>query len=192
MPDYRRAFQPGGSFFFTLVTEGREPIFEHEWCRQILRESIARCRATRPFVLDAIVLLLDHLHLMLTLPIGDADFSTRIAAIKAVFTREYLARGGIERFPSVSRRRHRNRGVWQKRFWEHLLRDENDFSHHLDYLHFNPVKHGLVECPHKWPYSTFERWTKREVYAPSWLCTCEGRTPTIPIFDDLAGVEMDL
>jgi len=191
MPEYRRAYQPGGSFFFTLVTDGREPIFQHEWCRHLLRAAIAEVRASRPFVLDAIVLLSDHLHLMLSLPDADSDFSTRIAAIKAIFTREYLARGGVERQRSTSRVQHRNRGVWQRRFWEHVLRDEHDLAHHLDYLHYNPVKHALATCPHAWQYSSFNRWVKRDVYEPAWLCACDGRTPMVPKFDDLAGVEMD-
>jgi putative transposase len=191
MPEYRRAVAPGGSFFFTVVTDGRRPLFEQARCREILRVAIGDCRARRPFELDGIVLLLDHFHLMFTLPDGDANFSIRMAAIKANFTRQYLAQGGSEFSQTPSRRKHRYRGVWQKRYWEHVIRDDNDFARHLDYLHFNPVKHGLAVCPHAWPHSTFDQWVKKRVYESDWLCSCGGRRPIVPNFDDLAGVEMD-
>jgi putative transposase len=191
MPNYRRAFQPGGKFFFTLVTERRAPIFEDEWVRAILRRAIAEVRTNRPFTLEAIVLLPEHSHLMLGLPDGDADFSTRIAATKAIFTREYLRAGGVEHLQSSSRESHHHRGVWQRRFWEHAISDESDYENHLHYLHYNPVKHGLASCPHAWPHSTFQQLVQHQIYEPDWLCTCEGRRPTIPNFDHLAGIEMD-
>jgi putative transposase len=111
------------------------------------------------------------------LPEDDADFSTRWSRIKLNFTRQYLACGGRERPVSASRRHNRRRGVWQRRFWEHLIRGQDDFNRHLNYIHHNPVKHKLASCPHDWPHSSFEHWVQRGVYAPEWCCACEGRMP---------------
>jgi putative transposase len=192
VPDYRRAFAPGGSFFFTLVTERRAPILCSDLARGILHDAIVECAGGRPFVLDAWVLLPDHLHAMWTLPAGDGDFSTRWAFIKARFTREWLGRGGAEQRRIGSRVANRRRGVWQRRFWEHHVRDAEDRENHLNYLHHNPVKHGLVACPHQWPFSTFARWVERGVYEPQWQCSCEGRKPTPLRWDglDTQGIEM--
>ena len=175
MPDYRRAYEPGGTFFFTLVAEGRAPILCDDLARPILHKAIAECAASRPFTLDGFILLPDHLHAMLTLPPGDADYSTRWAFIKARFTREWLGAGGAERPRTGSRLWNRRRGVWQRRFWEHRVRDQDDYRCHLDYLHYNPVKHGLTACPHAWPYSTFSKWVARRGYDEHWQCTCDGR-----------------
>jgi putative transposase len=191
MPWYRRYFKPGGTFFFTLVTEGRAPFLCDDSARRILHDAIDLCRQTRPFTLDAIVLLPDHLHAIWTLPDNDADFSTRWAFIKSTFTRHWLAAGGRERPRSASRLRTRRRGVWQRQFWEHCLRDENDLHRHLDYIHYNPVKHALAPCPHAWPWSTFPRFVDRLCYDPAWLCTCDGRHPTPLSFDPLLPHEFD-
>lgn len=138
--------------------------------------------------LVAIVLLPDHLHAIWTLPDRDADFSTRWAAIKANFTRQFLASGGSEAGPA---RRKGGRAVWQERFWEHVVRDEADFNRHLDYIHFNPVKHGLTTCPHSWEFSSFNRWVAQRGYDADWLCSCGGRKPNMPDFSNMAGAEMD-
>ena len=142
MPNYRRPFAPGGTFFFTLVTQDRRPILTTDSARPLLRTAVADTRRERPFVLLAIVLLADHLHLLLDLPAGDADFATRRAAVKARFTRAYLAAGGGEGTVTANRAAHGGRGVWQPRYYDHLIRDEDDFGRHLDYLHYNPAKHG--------------------------------------------------
>ena len=115
----------------------------------------------------------------------------RSGGVKARFTRGWLGAGGRERPTSGSRARHRQRGVWQRRFWKHWVRDRRDFAEHLDYVHYNPVKHGLVTCPHLWPYSTFAKWVKRGVYAPDWMCACGGRTVRPPTFNGLAGMELE-
>jgi putative transposase len=159
--------------------------------RAILRRAIAEVRTNRPFTLEAIVLLPEHSHLMMELPPGDPDFSRRIAAIKAIFTREYLRAGGVEYRQSESRATHQHRGVWQRRFWEHVITDETDYENHLHYLHYNPVKHGLAPCPHAWPHSTFQQLVERHIYEPDWLCMCDGRCPTIPKFEHVPGIEMD-
>jgi len=174
MPNYIRAFRPGGTFFLTLVTERRAPIFADQSARTMLHDAIERCRAHHSFVLDAIVLLPDHLHLLMTLPEDDADFSIRITNLKSNFTRRYLAAGGAEQSRSQSRLRQRTRGVWQRRFWEHTVRDPTDLRHHLDYIHYNPVKHEYARCPHEWPHSSFHRFVAEKCYERNWCCQCAG------------------
>jgi putative transposase len=185
MPNYIRPIAPGGTFFFTVVTEGREPFLCDTTARQILHDAIEACRTTRPFTLDAMVLLPDHTHAIWTLPPGDTDFSARWAAIKAVFTRHWLAQGGREHGRSTSRLSNRRRGVWQRRFYDHLIRDDADYERHLNYIHWNPVKHGLATCPHAWPFSTFHRLVQANLYERDWLCTCDGCSATPPTFADL-------
>jgi putative transposase len=191
MPNYRRAVRPGGVFFITLVTEGRAPVFADAQARGLLHGAFETCRKSRPFSMEATVLLPDHLHLLIELPEGDGDFSSRLSMIKAHFTRSFLACGGAEQAQSVSRLRQRSRGVWQRRFWEHTIRDQADFNVHVDYIHYNPVKHGLVACPHLWPYSTFQRWVERRAYAKDWLCQCDGCLVKPPGFRQLGSMAME-
>jgi len=190
MPEYRRAFQPGGTFFLTLVTHRRARVFDSPVARAVLRESIELARVDRPFELLAVVLLPDHLHLLLTLPTDDADFSTRVGVIKARFTRRWLDTGAEERGQSVSRARQGYRGVWQKRFWEHVVRDNDDLIHCYDYIHYNPVKHGLASCPHAWQWSTFHRCVNENKYAKDWQCRCGAIKSHTPV-SDIVGAEMD-
>jgi putative transposase len=191
MPQYRREWIPGGTFFFTLVTEGRAPLFADELARNQLHDAMKECGQHRPFTLEAIVLLPDYLHLLLTLPDGDSDFSTRIASIKAMFTQSHLATGGIEQSRSDSRQTKRRRGVWQRWFWEHAIRDEKDYNSHLDYIHYNPIKHGYVACPHLWQFSSFARHVANKNYDSIWQCTCEERPATPPIFNQLPTDNME-
>jgi putative transposase len=185
MPQYRRAFRPGGTFFLTIVTESRAPILTTPAARTTLHAAIDTCRATRPFTIDAIVLLPDHWHLMLTLPAGDADYPTRIAAIKSRFTRDYLAHGGHEQPRSTSRLKSRRRGVWQRHFWEHDIRDHTDYERHFDYILYNPVRHQYAGCPHAWPYSSYAQAVSHNLYPCDWQCRCNHRTPIPPNFDTL-------
>jgi putative transposase len=190
MPNYRRAYQPGGTFFLTLVTHQRIPLFNDPTARQLLHESLAQTRRDRPFELVATVLLPDHLHLVLTLPPDESDFSIRVGAIKGRFTRRWLANGGGETSQSPSRTDHEYRGLWQKRFWEHAVRDLDDLNRCCDYVHFNPVKHGLASCPHEWSWSTFHRFIREGKYDANWCCVCAGmelRKPPVNIH----GAEMD-
>jgi putative transposase len=175
----------------TLVTERRVRFLTTDLARPILHDAIATAAFDRPFELVACVLLPDHLHLVMTLPTGDSNFSTRVAAIKARFTRAYLATvSDAETAQSMSRDRQGYRNVWQKRFWEHTVRDRDDLIGCLDYVHYNPVKHGLVRCPHQWPWSTFTRHLTAGRYFPNWHCTCES-APDQPPPRDLPGAEMD-
>jgi len=139
------------------------------------------CKAKHPFTIVALVLLPDHLHTIWTLPEEDADFSTRWSILKTCFTLAWLAAGGGEGAISSSRRRNRRRGVWQRRFWEHRIRDQDDFNRHLNYIHYNPVKHGLARCPHAWPHSTFGKWVKRGAYRTDWCCGCHATPQTIRV-----------
>src|SRR5215468_2031868 len=134
MPDYRRMFRPGGTFFLTLITDRRRPILGLPDNVALLRAIAAHVRHKRPFEFVGAVILPDHLHFVWTLPPGDADFSTRIGMLKTGFTKAFL---GGRRPPSVrmSRRRHRERDVWQRRFWEHTIRSERDLDEHMDYVH---------------------------------------------------------
>jgi putative transposase len=125
-----------------------------------------------PFVLDAIVLLADHLHLLMTLPPSDADYPLRLANLKSGFTRAYLAAGGHEQTRSASRLRQRTRGVWLKRYWEHTIRDAKDLENHFNYICYNPVKHGVASCPHAWPHSSFHRLVAEKRYRADWCCRC--------------------
>ena len=188
---YRRIYRSGGTFFFTLVTEGRARILCEEVARGMLHEAINRCRATRPFTIDAIVLLPDHLHMIMTLPQDDVEYSTRLSIIKRRFTRAWLANGGEERARSASRLRQRRRGVWQRKFWEHTIRDTDDLERHLDYIRYNPIKHGLAQCAHEWPHSSFARHVGRSIYRPDWQCRCDGRTPAPETFDDMGDLELE-
>lgn len=168
MPNYRRYRVPGGTYFFTVVTQGRARILTTAEARKSFRAAIEECRRQWPFRIDGIVLLPDHLHAIWSLPRGDDDYKTRWAFIKKEFTKRWLAAGGSEQVISPARRARRRRGVWQPRYWEHVIEDEDDFESHLDYIHYNPVKHGLVESPRDWPYSSFHRWVRRGAYDPDW------------------------
>jgi putative transposase len=191
MPEYRRAFVPGGMFFFTVVTHGRRRFLCEERARFCLRRCFRDVQARRPFEIVAIVLLPDHLHCLWQLPDGDADFSTRWGLIKKALTQNWIALGGPEAPTSEARARRSDRGVWQRRFWEHTIRDEGDYQRHMDYIHYNPVKHGLVICPHRWPYSSLRRWVRFRVYADDWQCACgTGRQPA-PDFSDLDETAME-
>lgn len=172
MPNYRRSFHPGGAFFLTLVTHGREPMLIDAVARRALKQSISLTRRERPFDLVAVALLPDHVHLLVQLPPGDSDFSTRVAAIKSRFSRACSARASDR---SASEKRQGYAGVWQKRFWERVLRDEKQRDACCDYIHHNPVKHGLAKCPHDWPWSSFRRFVRDNRYSPDGHCRCDDR-----------------
>ena len=155
MPEYRRVRVPGGTYFFTVVTYDRRPILCQDACRLALRAAIQETRVRFPFESPAWVLLPDHLHCIWKLPEGDADFPTRWRLIKARFSR-LVADGLSQSAPAnPSRQRHAERTVWQRRYWEHAIRNEEDLRRHIDYIHFNPVKHGLAAEPGEWLYSTY-------------------------------------
>src|SRR5262249_50405360 len=151
-------------YFFTAVTQDRRPILTTDRARPLLRTAIETEQRKRPFDLVAIVLLPDHLHAVWTLPPGDDDYSTRWQRIKEALTEDFLAAGGSEATRSASRKKHRERGVWQRRFWEHTVTDEDDFQRCVDYVHWNPVKHGIVARVADYPWSSFHRFVDRGMY----------------------------
>ena len=163
---YRRACIPGGSFFFTVVTEQRRPLLASADAVEILRASFRAVRSTRPFEVDAIVVLPDHLHCIWTLPPGDADFATRWRLIKTWFTKH--CDPAVRAEPNYARTAKREQAIWQQRYWEHVLRDEGDVIRHVEYIHFNPVKHGLVSSAMAWPYSSFRRYVDAGLYPADW------------------------
>ena len=163
MPGYRRNRVPGGTYFFTVNLHERSSglLVAHV---AALREAVRAVRARRPFHIDAWVVLPDHMHAVWTLPAEDADYSDRWKAIKIAFAK---ALPKTERLSPV-RAASGERGIWQRRFWEHTIRDERDYAAHVDYVHINPVKHGLVARVGDWPYSSFHRYLAEGVYAPDW------------------------
>jgi putative transposase len=163
MPNYIRVYIPGSSYFFTVaLLERRRRLLTDNIDE--LREAFCTVRTQRPFRIDAIVILPDHLHCLWTLQPNDADFSTRWRLIKSAFAR---AIAPWERL-STRREMKRERGIWQRRFWEYALRDQNDFDAHLDYIHYNPVKHGSVRRAADWPHSSFHRFVQLEQYSWEW------------------------
>ena len=130
----------------------------------ILRNAFAEAKRAQPFEIDAIVVLPDHVHCIWTLPTADSDFSARWQIIKAYFSR----RVGDGEVRSSSRVARRERGIWQRRFWEHCIRDDADYAAHIDYIHFNPVKHGHAATAADWPHSSFYRFVRSGVYPLNW------------------------
>lgn len=167
MSRYRRS-REGQVYFFTVVTHERRPLFSSELARKLLRNAFQSVQGERPFVMTAIVLLPDHLHAIWELPAGDTDYSTRWRRIKAIFTKEWLAHGGENGKISQSRLKRSEQGVWQRRFFEHTCRDETDLKRCLDYIHINPVKHGLVGRAGDWPWSSFHRYVNLGEYPSDW------------------------
>lgn len=167
MPNYTRVYSPGATWFFTLVTYDRKPLLTSGHALSCLRDALERTRARYPFRIDAICVLPDHLHCLWTLPPGEKDFSRRWNMVKGLFTKRYLATApGDER--NASRRRTGEAAVWQRRFWEHVIRDDDDYARHLDYIHYNPVKHGHVSLPLDWQWSSFHRYLRLGWYEAHW------------------------
>jgi putative transposase len=152
MPNYRRAFVPGGCYFFTvnLLDRNSRLLVEHI---DHLRDAVRVTRRNYPFEIDAMVVLPDHIHAVWTLPEGDANFPARWRSIRIRFSKA-IPKG--ERLDAV-RKAQGARGIWQRRYWEHVIRDERDLNNHIDYCWFNPVKHGHVARVEDWPYSSFHR-----------------------------------
>ncbi len=154
MSDYKRVYLKGGCYFFTLVTRHRKPCLTEPAVRRRLREAIVHVRRRHPLTIDAFVLLPDHLHCIWRLPEGDDDFSTRWRLIKHHVSRD----PALQTYAPI----------WQPRFWEHAIRGERDWRRHMDYIHYNPVRHGLAKRAVEWPHSSFSRAVESGYYDSEW------------------------
>lgn len=163
---YRRAILPAGTFFFTLVMHRRRPILTSNEAVDVLHVAIRSVSQSRPFHIDAMVVMPDQLHCIWTVSSGDGDFSTRWRLIKTAFTRH--CQDTLRSTPDAARQKKREQAVWQHRYWEHQIRDEADYRCHVDYIHYITVKHGLVQTALDWPLSCFGRYVRAGVYAPDW------------------------
>ena len=168
MPNYRRAYTEGGTYFFTLVTHQRTPIFTENVFITELKNAIKEVKLHSPFDVKAWVVLPDHMPFVWSLPPGDSNYSKRIGKIKVEFTKRIKA--GVNNLnPQIqSKLNKRESNIWQRRFWEHEIRNQSDLQKHVDYVHYNPVKHGLVKNVVDWPYSTFHKYVRTGVYHKSW------------------------
>ncbi|MDZ4659219.1 MAG: transposase [Bythopirellula sp.] len=168
MSDYRRYFVPGGMYFFTVVAYDRRPILTTPAGRKFLRSAVGKITQDRVFQIFATVLLPDHWHLVMQLPPNDADYSFRLKRIKEEFTRLWLEAGLHEAPVTVSQQSKGERGIWQPRFWEHTIQDETDLERCVDYIHWNPRKHQLVERVRDYPWSSFHRFVRAGQYDIDW------------------------
>ena len=168
MSDYIRSKIEGGTYFFTVVTFNRMPIFNNSFARKWLKTAFQKIQQKYPFKIIAICLLPEHLHCIWQLPKNDKDYSIRWKGIKGLFTKYYLLNGGKQGNRNKSRIEKREAAVWQRRYWEHTIIDEDDLLNHIDYIHFNPVKHGYVNHPGKWPWTSFHKFTQLGYYEDFW------------------------
>lgn len=168
MPNYRRLTLAGGTYFFTQVTYQRRAWLCNDIARETLRTAINQVRKTYPFSIDAFVLLPDHFHCLWTLPDGDSNYSTRLRLIKTFVTKHCASQLALNAKLTASRQKRNEGNLWQRRFWEHLIRDEVDFARHCDSIHYNPVKHGLCQAPKQWRFSSFHRFVAEGVYPENW------------------------
>lgn len=166
MATFRRSTVPGATYFFTVNTYQRQPVLTQPPFYAALKESVRSVISERPFIIEAFVLLPDHLHCIWTLPDNDADYATRRSMIKRRVSQK--VRDLVEPPRSQSRQVRGELGLWQRRFWEHQIRDDADRERHVDYIHWNPVKHGYTKQVRDWPYSSFHRFVARGQYPLDW------------------------
>jgi putative transposase len=166
VPDYRRHRVAGATYFFTVNLLDRNSTLLVDQV-DVLRHVVARVRALMPFHIDGWIVLPDHLHCLWTLPEHDGDFPKRWQAIKMGFSRRISPGEPL----SASRRIRGERGIWQRRYWEHTIRDERDYAAHMDYIHFNPAKHGYATRPVDWKFSSFHRSVRQGLYPVTWTAS---------------------
>ncbi len=166
MATFRRDLTKGGTFFFTVATYRRQPILTKPEVIISLRQAIVDVKNSHPFEIVAWVVLPDHMHTVWTLPENDSDYGLRWGLIKRLVSRQ----AGKARMviPAKSQVKRNESGLWQRRFWEHRIRDDADLQRHVDYIHYNPVKHGLVERVVDWPHSTFHRFVEKGWLSQDW------------------------
>ena len=156
--NFRRYYIPGSAVFITQVVQDREPVFRDSQTVNLLRETLRKVKELHPFVMLGYVFLPDHFHLLIQ-PTGESNFSAIMHSLKPNFTKEYKKTLGLSSSQSMK--------FWQKRFWDHVIRDDKDFENHLHYIHYNPVKHGYVKDPRDWRNSSYLEWEKRGLYPPA-------------------------
>ncbi|ACK69828.1 conserved hypothetical protein [Gloeothece citriformis PCC 7424] len=163
---YRRAKVAGGTYFFTVVTHKRREFLCELDNIEILKKAFRYVIQRHPFTIDAIIILPNHLHCIWTLPKDDYSFSKRWQLIKNFFSRNCPSqyRGEV----SLSQQKKKEQAIWQRRFWEHCILNQQDFINHVEYIHYNPVKHGLVQAPKNWQYSSFSRYVQQGIYDLEW------------------------
>ena len=164
MRHYIRQREAGASYFFTVVTYKRRPILTQGANIDRLRRAIRIVKQTHPFIIDGIVILPDHIHTIWQLPEGDDNYPMRWAQIK----RQFSMLVATDESSSHSRRNKRERGIWQRRYWEHMIRDDEDWHRHMDYIHYNPRKHGYVASAEDWPYSSLASCQRKGWYEAGW------------------------
>lgn len=167
MRRYIRSDTPGATYFFTLTLQDRSARWLVDHVAE-LRACVAGVKARHPFEIEAMVVLPEHLHALWRMPVDDADFSTRWMLIKQGFTRRLCEAGVLDSAGAQARGGKGERCIWQRRFWEHQIRDDEDFARHVDYIHFNPVKHGWVLRARDWPYSSLHRYVRDERLPADW------------------------
>ena len=171
MATFRRSVVPGATYFFTVNTYQRRKVLTDAPFYPALKQAFLQVKALRPFTIEAFVLLPDHLHCIWTLPPDDSDYAARWNIIKRQASQ--ATRNEVAPLLSASRIARRESGLWQRRFWEHQIRDEWDFARHVDYIHWNPVKHGYVSHVVDWPHSSFHRYVRDGVYPADWAGAME-------------------
>lgn len=164
MSNYRRDFTEGGTYFFTVVLEDRQSSLLIDYIAEF-REAFAETKQFYPFETVGICVLPDHFHMIMQLPENDEAYSLRIKSIKHNFSKRLNT---LHKTPNISKANRREAGIWQRRFWEHLIRDDEDLANHLDYIYYNPVKHGYVQSVKEWLFSSFHRDVKSGIYPEDW------------------------
>jgi putative transposase len=162
MMNYRRNYIKGGKYFFTVTLRDRQSKLLIDEV-DLLKNAMKLTQLNHPYLIEAVVVLPDHIHAVWRLPEDDANYSLRWGKIKSYFTR------GLQKLGYKLEKNNRNEYKnWQRRFWEHTIIDERDFEAHVNYIHYNPVKHGLVERPLDWPYSSFHRYVHKGLLPKDW------------------------
>ena len=162
MVNYRRNFITGGTFFFTVTLQNRKSRLLVEKIN-LLKEAVQRVKDQHPFQIKAYVILPEHLHMIWELPKGDSNYSQRWKKIKVQFSKS-IQKSGFE----LSKTKHNEYRLWQRRFWEHTIKDMLDFENHVNYIHYNPIKHGLVKELRDWPYSSFHHYVQNGQLCENW------------------------
>jgi putative transposase len=168
MSNYRRVNIQGGTYFFTIVTNQRKHLFLNDIAIDLFLEALFHVKNYHPFFNLAYCILPDHIHFLWEMPFNDANYSIQIGEIKKRFSKHYIAEYGMPNIISQSQRNRGETGIWQRRFWEHYIRDEDDLKRHINYIHYNPVNHGLVDRVNEWSASSFFDYVDQGYYDFDW------------------------